>query len=56
MNWQCFVGSAVLNSINYKTLRKMGMGICRAEDEIVDFSDPEEELSPFEPSEDALFS
>lgn len=55
MNWQCFVGSAVLNSINYETLRKMGMGICRAEDESVDFSDSDEGLSPLEPSEDALF-
>lgn len=34
MNGQCFVGSAVLNSINYETLRKMGMGICRAEDSV----------------------
>ena len=56
MNWQCFVGSAVLNSINYETLRKMGMGICRAEYKIVDFSDSDEGLSPFEPSEDAFFS
>lgn len=31
------------------------MGICRAEDEIVDFSDSNEELSPFEPSQNALF-
>lgn len=51
MNWQHFVSSAFLNSINFGTLRKLDLGICKPEGEILDPGDfngvppPEKALS-----------
>lgn len=53
MNWQHFVSSAFLNSINFGTPRKLDLGICKPESEILDPGDvngvPPSEKAPSMP-------
>lgn len=55
MNWQNFVSSAFLNSINFKTLRKLDLGICKTEGEILESGNLNGVLPPCEASQHVLY-
>lgn len=55
MNWQNFVSSAFLNSINFGTLKKLDLGICKTEDEIFESGDLNGVLPPCKGSWHVLY-